>query len=170
MQIREQGRKVQCIRSEYDPSIRRSRQKVVATLARWTHTMPTEGLDELTDDERKTLADWLAAKQDQSQQATRAYAARSAATWLGDLSAALASGETDMTPEKAAAIWKGLGDVAKALRKAGHAKPKAVRKVASKEKPAMPVKVSEEKAPATKPTRKRKPSVSTKKENGKAGA
>lgn len=128
MQIREQGRKVQCIRSEYDAVIGRSRQKVVATFPRYTQTMPATGLDELTDKERQTLEDWLAEKREQSQAANRGYVARSAATWLGDLSAAITAGDAAMTPERAVAIWKGLADVAKALRKAGNPKPKAAPK------------------------------------------
>ncbi|MDG3940090.1 hypothetical protein L5C25_32770 [Pseudomonas aeruginosa] len=36
MQIREQGRKIQCIRTVYDKAIGRGRQTVIATLARYT--------------------------------------------------------------------------------------------------------------------------------------
>lgn len=128
MQIREQGRKVQCIRSEYDATIGRSRQKVVATFARYTTSMPAEGLEKLTDAELKTLEAWLSAKQEQHQSANRRYAARSADTWLNEFAAALANGDATMTAEHAAAIWKGLSAAAKALRKAGHPKPKAERK------------------------------------------
>ncbi|MCY3452687.1 hypothetical protein [Citrobacter freundii] len=35
MQIREQGRKIQCIRTVYDKAIGRGRQTVIATLARY---------------------------------------------------------------------------------------------------------------------------------------
>lgn len=131
MQIREQGRKVQCIRSMYDPAVQRSHQKVVAAFPRFTTSMPATGLDELTDLERTELKNWLAAKREQYQSANRAHIARSAEQWLGELTASIAANEPAMTPEKAAAIWKGIGDVAKALRKAGHPKPKAVRKVTS---------------------------------------
>jgi hypothetical protein len=131
MQIREQGRKVQCIRSVYDPAVQRSHQKVVASFSRYTTTMPTTGLDELTDLERTELENWLAVKRDQYQSASRAHTARSAEQWLGELTASIAANEPAMTPEKATAIWKGIGDVAKALRKAGHPKLKAVRKAAS---------------------------------------
>lgn len=131
MQIREQGRKVQCIRSVYDSAVQRSHQKVIATFLRYTTTMPTTGLDELTDQERQTLENWLAAKREQYQSANRAHVARSAEQWLGELTASIAANEPAMTPEKAAAIWKGIGDIAKALRKAGHPKPKAARRAAS---------------------------------------
>lgn len=98
--------------------------------------MPTTGLDELTDQERQTLENWLAAKRDQYQSASRAHLARSAEQWLGELTASIAANEPAMTPEKAAAIWKGIGDVAKALRKAGHLKPKAARRAVIEPVPA----------------------------------
>lgn len=131
MQIREQGRKVQCIRSVYDPAVQRSHQKVVASFPRYTTDMPTSGLDALTDEERQTLENWLAAKRDQHQSAHRSYVARNAEQWLGELSASLAANDPATSPEKAAAIWKAIGEVAKALRKAGHPKPKTTRKAAS---------------------------------------
>lgn len=129
MQIREQGRKLQCIRSVYDPApVKRSHQKVVATFPRYITSMPTEGLDELTVQERKELDDWLTTRRNKQQSEHRSFVARSAEKWLGELSAAVTSNEPAMTPERAAAIWKGISDVAKALRKAGHPKPKAARK------------------------------------------
>lgn len=39
MQIRIQARKIQCIRSIYDPEIKRSRQKVVASFASWCRSL-----------------------------------------------------------------------------------------------------------------------------------
>lgn len=102
-----------------------SRQKVVATLPRYTQTLPASGLDELTEKERQTLDAWLGAKREQAQTSNRRYMAGNASSWLAGVSAAITAGEADMTPEKALAIWKGLSDVAKALKKAGHPKPKA---------------------------------------------
>ncbi|KNM36433.1 hypothetical protein AEU92_03915, partial [Salmonella enterica subsp. enterica serovar Berta] len=64
MQIREQGRKIQCIRTVYDKTIGRGRQTVIATLARYTTEMPSTGLDELTEAERETLAEWLAKRRE----------------------------------------------------------------------------------------------------------
>lgn len=50
MQIREQGRKIQCIRTVYDKGIGRGRQVVVATLSRWsTATPPDDVLAKLND-------------------------------------------------------------------------------------------------------------------------
>lgn len=127
MQIREQGLKIQCIRTVYDKAIGRGRQTVIATLARYTTEMPTTGLDELTEAERETLAEWLAKRREASQKSQEAYTAMSADRWLVTLAKAIREGQ-ELRPEQAAAIWHGMGEVGKALRKAGHAKPKAVRK------------------------------------------
>lgn len=127
MQIREQGRKIQCIRTVYDKAIGRGRQTVIATLARYTTEMPTTGLDELTEAERETLAEWLAKRREASQKSQEAYTAMSADRWLVTLAKAIREGQ-ELRPEQAAAIWQGMGEVGKALRKADHAKPKAVRK------------------------------------------
>lgn len=123
MQIREQGRQIQCIRSTYDKDKGRSRQKVVATLKRWEKTLPTEGIDELTEAERQELAAWLAEREDKSQADSRGYAVVAAAASINRISAALSAG-VEATPEQAAATWKALVELGKVLRKAGHPKPK----------------------------------------------
>ena len=63
MQFREQGKKIQCIRSTYDPASKRSHQKVVASFDRWADKLPSVGLEELTDTERQELAAWFDARQ-----------------------------------------------------------------------------------------------------------
>ena len=55
MQFREQGKKIQCIRSTYDPATKRSHQKVVASFNRWADSLPSDGLEGLTEAERAEL-------------------------------------------------------------------------------------------------------------------
>lgn len=162
MQIREQGPSVQCIRSVYDSTLKRNRQKTVAKFSRYTTTMPATGLDELTEPERQELSKWLDAKREQSERATRTYSARSAAHSLSDATAALIAGEVTLSDEKAAELWKAIGAMAKALRKAGHPKPKPTMKQksaapvtpAESAEPAMRVKAAQPKPVATKPSPK----------------
>ena len=45
---------------------------------------------------------------------------------LADLAGAIRAADT-LTADHAAAVWRGLADVAKALRKAGHPKPRRER-------------------------------------------
>ena len=60
MQFREQGKKIQCIRSTYDPTSKRSHQKVVGAFDRWADKLPSAVLAELTDAERAHLAELIA--------------------------------------------------------------------------------------------------------------
>lgn len=69
MQIREQGKKIQCIRSTYDPTTKRCRQKMVASLDRWMIAAEPQFLEaqvmalkELTPQEHSQLLAWAAAK------------------------------------------------------------------------------------------------------------
>jgi len=125
MQFREQGQKVQCIRSTYDPSIKRSRQRVVASFSRWAEKLPAHGLDALTPDERQELEEWFSARQAQQAQRRNLDRISVAERDLNALAEAIRS--VDLTDERAASIWQGLDAVAKALRKAGHKKPKRGR-------------------------------------------
>jgi hypothetical protein len=158
MQIREQGRLIQCIRSTYDKDKGRSFQKVVATLKRWHSEVPTEGMDGLTDEEKQELAAWLAERQVKSQATDRAYAVSGASGSLDRIVQALAAG-VEPSSAQAVAIWKGLTDLGKALRKAGHPKPKPAPKPipvapAAASKPAKPVRAAKPKQPATNPPSK----------------
>lgn len=127
MQFREQGKKIQCIRSTYDPASKRSHQKVVGAFDRWADKLPSTGLEALTDAERAELAAWFDARQSAKAERMSQYRASIGGQTLADLADAIraAGGLTD--DQAAAAVWRGLADVAKALRKAGHPKPKRER-------------------------------------------
>lgn len=124
MQFREQGKKIQCIRSTYDPASKRSHQKVVASFDRWAVELPP--LPELTDAERVEASEWFAARQAAKAERMNQYRASIGGQTLADLADAIRAGGT-LTDDQAAAVWRGLADVAKALRKAGHPKPKRQR-------------------------------------------
>ena len=126
MQFREQGKKIQCIRSTYDPASKRSHQKVVASFDRWADKLPSVGLEELTDTERQELAAWFDARQSAKADRMNQYRASIGGQTLADLADAIRAGGT-LTDDQAAAVWRGLAAVAKALRKAGHPKPKRER-------------------------------------------
>lgn len=127
MQFREQGRSIQCIRTVYDKEIGRGRQTVIAKLPRYATQLPTTGLEELTEAERGQLEAFIEERRVASQQNHERYTVMSADRWLVTLAKAVREGQ-DVTPAQAAAIWQAMGDVGKALRKAGHPKPKAARK------------------------------------------
>jgi hypothetical protein len=126
VQFREQGKKIQCIRSTYDPASKRSHQKVVGAFDRWSDKLPSAGLEELTDAERQELAAWFDARQSAKAERMNQYRASIGRQTLADLADAIRAAGT-LTDDQAAAVWRGLADVAKALRKAGHPKPKRER-------------------------------------------
>ena len=126
MQFREQGKKIQCIRSTYDPASKRSHQKVVGAFDRWADTLPSAGLEGLTDAEQQELAAWFDARQSAKAERMNQYRASIGGQTLADLADAIRAAGT-LTDDQAAAVWRGLADVANALRKAGHPKPKRER-------------------------------------------
>lgn len=126
MQFREQGKKIQCIRSSYDPAAKRSHQKVVAAFDRYADKMPSADVADLTEEERQELAAWFGQRQASRAASMSQYRARSGGQALDDLAKAISAADS-MTAEQAAAVWHGLAEVAKALRKAGHPKPKRER-------------------------------------------
>ena len=126
MQFREQGKKIQCIRSTYDPASKRSHQKVVAAFDRWADRLPSTELDGMTDTERKELAAWFEAKQAKRDASRQQWRVGDAPRTLADLAGAIRAADT-LTADHAAKIWAGMDELAKALRKAGHPKPKRER-------------------------------------------
>ncbi len=126
MQFREQGKKIQCIRSTYDPASKRSHQKVVASFNRWVDSLPSAVLEVLTEAERAELVAWFDARQAKARASRQQWRVGDAPRTLADLAEAIRAADT-LTAEHAAKIWAGLADVAKALRKAGYPKPKRER-------------------------------------------
>lgn len=126
MQFREQGKKIQCIRSTYDPASKRSHQKVVGAFDRWADNLPSVGLEALTDTERQQLAAWFDARQSAKAERMSQYQVSIGGQTLADLADAIQAAGT-LAEDQAASVWRGLADVAKALRKAGHPKPKRER-------------------------------------------
>jgi hypothetical protein len=127
MQFREQGKKIQCIRSAYDPSSKRSHQKVVAAFERWADKVPSVEVADLTEEERQELATWFEARQSVKAERMNQYRVTSAASTLVQLGESIKATGAAMTDAEAALTWRALTDVAKALRKAGHPKPKRER-------------------------------------------
>lgn len=130
MQFREQGRKIQCIRSSYDPAAKRSHQKVVAAFSRYADEIPSVDVADLSEEERRELAVWFGQRQAGITASVSQRRAESGSRTLDDLAYAISTAET-MSAEQAVAVWHGLAEVAKALRKAGHPKPKRPAPVVS---------------------------------------
>lgn len=126
MQIREQGRQVQLIRSPYDPVKKRCTQKVVATFKQhYSYSsvdinkyLSAEQLLILTDDEKKTLSDWLINKSTAIASGDRSHIISAADRSIGRIAdAILADG---IPAYQAAKIYEAMDKLAKALKKMGH--------------------------------------------------
>lgn len=123
MQFREQGRKIQCLRSVYSPEDKRCHQKLVASFDRHIIEAPKAAVAALTEAEQQALATWLAARKARYAASTSHFHVRHGGKTLAELVEAIRL-VSDPPAEEAAAIWKGLAEVAKALRMVGRPKPK----------------------------------------------
>ena len=131
MQIREQGRQVQLIRSPYDSTKKRCVQKVVHTFKQQyiyssddvTKYLSAEQVSDLSDDEKKTLSDWLKAKADKSSADDRKYSISYADIQI--IKAADAISSDGVCAGQAAKIWEAIEKLSKSLKKAGHPKSAA---------------------------------------------
>jgi hypothetical protein len=127
MQFREQGKKIQCIRSTYDPLSKRSRQNLVLTCDRNVDKLPSMDATILTEAERKEFENWFKERQEAKAERLNQYRVMSAAATLIELAQSIKATGAAMTDSEAAATWSALSDVAKSLRKVGHPKPKRER-------------------------------------------
>lgn len=135
MQIREQGRQVQLIRSPYDPEKKRCVQKVAHTFKQQylyssddiNKYLSAEQVLDLSDIEKKQLSDWLRTRADKN----LADARRSKISYSDKYISAVADAvlSDGVSVEQAAKIWAAMDKLAKQLKKSGH--PKSSAKVQS---------------------------------------
>lgn len=126
MQVREQGRQVQLIRSPYDSVKKRCVQKVVATFKQ-SYFYSSVNINDylsasqlliLTDGEKKTLSDWLINKSTAVASTNRASVVSESDKFIGRLTdAILADG---IPAYQAAQVYAEMDKLAKALKKMGH--------------------------------------------------
>ena len=127
MQFREQGKKIQCIRSTYDPASKRCHQKLIASFDSKADRLIAAELLNLTNTEQQALAKWFMTRKIAKAERHDQHRVMGAANSLAQLGQSIKATGAAMTDSEAAATWSALTDVAKALRKAGHPKPKRKR-------------------------------------------
>lgn len=101
MQIREQGKKIQCIRSTYDPASKRSHQKLVGAFDRWADKLTSVRLEGLTDAEQQELGVWFDARQTVKAEQMNQYRVMSAASLLVQLGDSIKATGATMTDREA---------------------------------------------------------------------
>ena len=128
MQIREQGRQVQLIRSPYDSVKKRCVQKVVHTFKKQyiyssddiTEYLSVQQVEDLSDDEKKTLSVWLATKADKMSADVRRNRIILADTTIEGLADAISS--DGVSADQALKIWEAIDKLSKVLKKTGYPK------------------------------------------------
>lgn len=128
MQIRIQGNRVQCIRSEYDPAIKRSRQTVISSFNRWATEAPAETITVLTDDEKSELEAWMKNHVSKIEKTGTRLDLKFLGGSIKKGADAVLKDDGENLKEFQAEIWAAITDLEAALRAQGFKKPRAVKK------------------------------------------
>lgn len=125
MQIREKGRQVLCIRTEYVPEKKRTYGRTVARQDKSLSTVSDEVRQQLTSEEVDQLSAWLSERQAQRAEARLSGSLQFIAAWMGEAADALEvdSLREGLSSEQADAIWQAHERLSKALRRHGFKKP-----------------------------------------------
>ena len=129
MQIREQGKQVQLIRSPYAKDKKRCVQQVFLTFQRSyeyaadvSKYLSADEIKELSADEIKTLSDWLTVRADKTSADRRLLYISLADTRISAIADAILSDGIDA--DQAEKVYAALDKLQKILRKAGHTRKK----------------------------------------------
>ncbi|WGS45779.1 hypothetical protein LFL97_24030 [Burkholderia sp. JSH-S8] len=121
--IREQGRKIKVIRRVKAADTGRFRQRVVGTFVA-NDPVPASLLELLDKSERRALNAWLGAYRNAAEIERACVALTDASTQLASLVDALSIAADTLAPPEADRMWEQLHTIARALRRAGHRRPR----------------------------------------------
>lgn len=108
----------------YDKDKKRAKVQMVGSLDRYS-LEPSDGLiNSLTADEKEELQSYIKEKRQSKEKESRQSAVENADYALKRVADSLGFDDITVTPEKADQIWGALELVSKAMKKAGHPKPK----------------------------------------------
>ena len=133
MQLREKGRRILILRSEYVPEKKRTIARTVGSISRGQTTVPEDVRSKLTENEAADVQEQLR----QRSEKRSAETARLNVKWMGkDIERLAESVEDDQGAEalddkSAQAAYAAIDRLQKALRKRGYTRPKASRRQAS---------------------------------------
>lgn len=137
MQIREKGKKLLFIRTEYKPELKRTVGVTFASQEIGLSTIDDEVRHQLTKEEVDQLEKWLSSrteKQSVDNASSSLSIAHISVRRIAD-SLSVEGAKESLSTEKADLLWNALGDLQKALKKAGFPKPKpAPKEVAQDDK------------------------------------
>lgn len=126
MQIREKGRKVLCIRTEYVPEKKRTYGRTVASQESYLSTVSEEVRRLLSDEEVDELEKWLSDREERRSVESLKLSLSHVRHTVSRAADALSVDELkeSLSSEQADEIWLALDKMSKAMRKAGFKKPK----------------------------------------------
>ncbi len=128
MQFKKQGGRVQVLAYRgYDKEKRRAIVKMMGSYDVYSYK-PSDGLiDSLTDDEKQELQSHIEKARQSANKETRQYNAKYVASRIAEASDTIRAGDFEPSEAWASEVWAALDALAKAMRKAGHPKPRKTK-------------------------------------------
>jgi len=141
MQIREKGRKVLCIRTEYVPEKKRTFGRTVASQESYLSTVSKEVRQQLSEEEVDQLKKWLSEREaNEAVDSLERKLSIVASVMTGAADALeVDSIREGLSAEQADAIWQAHERLSKALRRHGFKKPKAPAKPRAEQQSSLPL-------------------------------
>lgn len=132
MQIREKGKKILCIRTEYKPDLKRTIGVTVASQNIGLSTVSDEVRQQLSKEEVDQLEKWLSSRTEKQSVDGASDSLSIAHISVRRIANSLSvdGAKSSLSSENADLLWIAMGDLQKALKKAGFPKPKPVPKEA----------------------------------------
>lgn len=124
MQIRESGKKVICIKTEYVPEKKRTYGRTVASQEKYLSTVSDEVRQQLSSDEVDELQKWLDDREEKNRVDGLKGSLSVVRACLPEAAEALETEVGDLTEDQARKLWEGMERLQKALKKAGHPRPR----------------------------------------------
>jgi hypothetical protein len=127
MRIKEKGQRLQLLRTEYVPEIKRGRDIMIGSLSKYAGSVPDDVRELLTADELEKLETYLTQRREASTVMMQGFALDTLPSKLREAMEGLKSADkvAAMKPDHIAEIWACLDAMRTAMRKAGLSKPKA---------------------------------------------
>lgn len=134
MQIKERGKKVVCIKTEYVPERKRTYGRQVASQDYRLKTVSEEVRRQLSKKDVDELQKWLDDRAKKEEVDTLEMRLSIAASVTAGAADALDAGlGEDLDAEEAARIWAGIAKLQKALKKSGHPRPRQTKRQPAKQ-------------------------------------
>lgn len=121
MQIRENGGRVQLLRSVYMKEKKRTQGKLIGSVPADAHQLPAELIEMLSEDEHNEFAAWMEKRIEAKRAATMALEVESLPQILQSVASHVMRGAS-LTAGQAKGIWEGTALLRRQLTKAGYTK------------------------------------------------